>query len=283
MRMSKETKFGYGFLFAGVGLPYLIEKLFGPLTALIIAALCTLAGVALLGAGHLHREKEPIGFTLPYHRNRNPLALTVGLIVALTLTLTWAVARVVETPNESQELAVGSAPTKRPPVFAYTHTPPPLPVRAPPRVPKSNGPSLDIICQHLADCPSEELSKRAIELAGVIEQILNERDEQMKKILVADQDIPKNSPDYARIHSQLNPDLRGINFVAYNKYEGHHADVVAMRRALSDRLGDHNQSKDDDYALAGGSMGPNFAVGVLPGIMADLKDMAGRVRAMRQQ
>ncbi len=40
--MSKETKFGYGFLLAGVGLPYLIEKLAGPLTALVIAVACTI-------------------------------------------------------------------------------------------------------------------------------------------------------------------------------------------------------------------------------------------------
>ena len=56
--MSKETKFGYGFLLAGVGLPYLIEKLAGPFTALVIAVACTVLGASLLLAGHLHRDRE---------------------------------------------------------------------------------------------------------------------------------------------------------------------------------------------------------------------------------
>lgn len=40
MRVSKETKFGYGFLLAGMGLPFLIDKLLGAVPALIVAAIC---------------------------------------------------------------------------------------------------------------------------------------------------------------------------------------------------------------------------------------------------
>jgi hypothetical protein len=56
-KMSKETKFGYGFLLAGVGLPYLTEKFFGQSTATIAAAVCLFLGICLLIAGHLHERR----------------------------------------------------------------------------------------------------------------------------------------------------------------------------------------------------------------------------------
>jgi hypothetical protein len=39
MALQRDSKLGYGFLFAGAALPYLADKLFGPLTALIAAAI----------------------------------------------------------------------------------------------------------------------------------------------------------------------------------------------------------------------------------------------------
>jgi hypothetical protein len=56
--MSKETKFGYGFWFAGVGVPYLMDKLFGQVPAFWCAILFTIFGAVLLVAGHQHREKN---------------------------------------------------------------------------------------------------------------------------------------------------------------------------------------------------------------------------------
>ncbi len=50
--MSKETKFGYGFLLVGIGGAFLIDKLFGAGPSLLIAAFCLLVGIALLVAGH---------------------------------------------------------------------------------------------------------------------------------------------------------------------------------------------------------------------------------------
>ena len=52
--------FGYGFLLAGAGLPYLIDKLLGPIAALIVAAICTVGGLGLLLAGHFHRDKNEV-------------------------------------------------------------------------------------------------------------------------------------------------------------------------------------------------------------------------------
>jgi hypothetical protein len=91
MRISKETKFGYGFLLAGVGLPNLIEKLLGPLAALVAAAVCTVGGVGLLAAGHFHREKT-IGFEVP-QRNVLPAAITVTLLLGMIISLFVAVKR----------------------------------------------------------------------------------------------------------------------------------------------------------------------------------------------
>src|SRR5437667_8593631 len=56
--MSKEAKFGYGFLLAGVGLPYIIEKFLGATPAAIVAIICLIIGFALLVAGHRHNDER---------------------------------------------------------------------------------------------------------------------------------------------------------------------------------------------------------------------------------
>lgn len=55
--IPKQTKFGYGFLLVGWGLFYLIDRLLG-IGAIYVAAICTVAGIAFLIAGHSH-EKGP--------------------------------------------------------------------------------------------------------------------------------------------------------------------------------------------------------------------------------
>jgi hypothetical protein len=67
--MQRETKFGYGFLLVGAAFPYLADKLFGPTTALWVAAVTLLLGVMLLLAAHYHDE-PPI---------RKSMAMTIGL------------------------------------------------------------------------------------------------------------------------------------------------------------------------------------------------------------
>jgi hypothetical protein len=54
--MPKETKFGYGFLLAGVALPYLIEKFLGAGPAAAVAIVCGIIGIAFLVSGHRHKE-----------------------------------------------------------------------------------------------------------------------------------------------------------------------------------------------------------------------------------
>jgi hypothetical protein len=63
--MSRETKFGYGFLLVGCWVPYLVDKMFGATPAAVaIAVIGSLLGVGFLFAGHLHRDdriKQPWG------------------------------------------------------------------------------------------------------------------------------------------------------------------------------------------------------------------------------
>jgi hypothetical protein len=85
--MSGETKFGYGFLLAGVGVPYLIDKLFGPLLATIIACFCLVGGVTLLIAGHSHRDSLLVPRTAraPTLRRVFVVLLIVGASAALSV------------------------------------------------------------------------------------------------------------------------------------------------------------------------------------------------------
>lgn len=56
--MSKGAKFGYGFLLAGVGVPYLMEHLVGQRLAFGAALICTLVGAWLLFSGHTHGRHD---------------------------------------------------------------------------------------------------------------------------------------------------------------------------------------------------------------------------------
>ena len=60
--MSSETKFGYGFTLVGIGLPFLLEKVFGLTVASTASVACVIFGVAFLIAGHRHEEKKRLSF-----------------------------------------------------------------------------------------------------------------------------------------------------------------------------------------------------------------------------
>lgn len=64
-RMSRETKFGYGFWFAGIGVPYLLDQMFGRVPAFWCAVAFTVIGAWLLIAGHQHKEAGEIPLTKP--------------------------------------------------------------------------------------------------------------------------------------------------------------------------------------------------------------------------
>jgi outer membrane biosynthesis protein TonB len=55
--VSKELKFGYGFLLAGVGLPILIVVIWGEkLAAAVVGSVFVVTGITLLIAGHFHKD-----------------------------------------------------------------------------------------------------------------------------------------------------------------------------------------------------------------------------------
>lgn len=62
-QMAKETKFGYGFWFAGIGVPYLLDQMFGKAPAFWCAVVFTVIGAGLLLAGHQHKEEGEVPLT----------------------------------------------------------------------------------------------------------------------------------------------------------------------------------------------------------------------------
>jgi hypothetical protein len=57
-QMSKDQKFGYGFLLVGAGMPYLIDKFFGPVSAAVVSLILLVIGILLLVSAHLHRDRD---------------------------------------------------------------------------------------------------------------------------------------------------------------------------------------------------------------------------------
>jgi uncharacterized membrane protein YidH (DUF202 family) len=85
--VTRDLKFGYGFSLAGVGLPYLLDKAFGALPALIVASIFTLLGIGFLIAGHVHKEQDDS--TAP--RRQNYVASTVIATLAIGVVVWFAV------------------------------------------------------------------------------------------------------------------------------------------------------------------------------------------------
>jgi hypothetical protein len=115
---SRETKFGYGFLFAGAGLPYLVDKLLGPIAALVVAALCLLIGIGFLVAGHLDNKgsrhqrgvMETIGmFTL--------IGASSGALIGSISGAIWIMAHKTQngSSQNSETTALAPALTSSPP------------------------------------------------------------------------------------------------------------------------------------------------------------------------
>jgi hypothetical protein len=88
-RMSRESKFGYGFLLFGLGMPYLIDKVFGPVIALITAIACAVIGLSFLVAGHMHKETEAATIKIGKRRDELLLPIVLGsmLLVGIPFML----------------------------------------------------------------------------------------------------------------------------------------------------------------------------------------------------
>jgi hypothetical protein len=79
--MERDSKLGYGFLLTGAAMPYLIEHLFGPASALIVTVICATAGVCFLWAGHNHRN--PNDPPISVKRKACTAVLAIAVIVAV--------------------------------------------------------------------------------------------------------------------------------------------------------------------------------------------------------
>jgi hypothetical protein len=88
--MSRDSKFGYGFLLAGIGLPYLMDKFLGIIPATITAVVCAIVGIGFLIAGHRHRED---GDTRPRRITWKTATLTVVLLCLLVLGIVYRLLR----------------------------------------------------------------------------------------------------------------------------------------------------------------------------------------------
>jgi len=140
-------------------------------------------------------------------------------------------------------------------------------------------PSLDIKCANLADCPKEELSKRANEMADLIESVVRDYQNKLEKLSAEARSVPEGSPNFAEARATLSQNVRAEGFFAMGKYKKHHSDVIALRKALSDRIGEHNTDIDFDYELAGEPN--NVSIYPLQRIVSDLRELAGKVLAVR--
>lgn len=67
--MQRDTKFGYGFCLLGIGVPYLLDKLSGPKTALVCCALLLLVGLVFILSGHFHQRslKRTLSMTIWFY------------------------------------------------------------------------------------------------------------------------------------------------------------------------------------------------------------------------
>jgi hypothetical protein len=107
--MQRDSKLGYGFLFIGAAMPYLIEHLFGPITALIATLVCAIVGVIFLWSGHLHREPLDPPMKLVVRIGTTVLAISVIFCICF---MGW---KVYAQPKHSQEKKEISSPVSSPP------------------------------------------------------------------------------------------------------------------------------------------------------------------------
>jgi hypothetical protein len=143
--------------------------------------------------------------------------------------------------------------------------------------------TVDIRCQNLAECPARELSRRAEVLASNIEAITSDYFKYVKK----EQDrcislFPATDMEGRRnCWNSLGKLFLGQETIQMGIYRPrYHSDVIAMKKTLADRSGDHDSDADSDYKAAGM---PRFGnIGNLERITSDLRKLAGEVLSVPQ-
>jgi hypothetical protein len=106
--MQRDSKLGYGFLFVGAAMPYLIEHFFGATAALVVTIICAVLGIGFLWAGHVHRGKDDPPITLARKTITTILACSAIFWVCF---MGWKVHAQAKTKNEP----AASLPAQPPP------------------------------------------------------------------------------------------------------------------------------------------------------------------------
>lgn len=107
--MERDSKLGYGFLLLGVSVPYLIERIFGPQSALVVIVICAVFGVCFLWTGHNHRLSGQPAISL---KRKIYTAVLTCAIICTILEAGWHTYRSHHTSTQPTAVApVESQPT----------------------------------------------------------------------------------------------------------------------------------------------------------------------------
>jgi hypothetical protein len=109
--MARETKFGYGYLLVGAALPYLIDKLLGPIAALIAASIVGISGLVFLLAGHLHKDGNKVKKHRGFMASIGIFALigaASGAVIGSLSGAIWNVAYGKKAPSKDEGKSVDS-------------------------------------------------------------------------------------------------------------------------------------------------------------------------------
>jgi hypothetical protein len=107
--MPRETKFGYGFLLVGIGMPYLIDRVVGLFWAILISVSCVVIGGVFLWFGHRQKENRP-------HRKRWEMTAFGAALSTLIVLITFGFTRLAKNNESSPNDDNGSKTIK--PAFA---------------------------------------------------------------------------------------------------------------------------------------------------------------------
>jgi hypothetical protein len=130
--MLRETKFGYGFLLVGTGVPYLIDRVLGLSYAIFVSVACVVVGGAFLFAGHLQKNSEgrskwKLGEILALSAALGTLVILIslGILRVMPKTESWS----------SDSRTIGTKSTEQPPIHTLLvrYSESTLPIRIAPK------------------------------------------------------------------------------------------------------------------------------------------------------
>ena len=203
--MRRETKLDYGYLLAGIGVPYLVQEGFGPRLGLIAAMVSVVVGFLLLIWGHVHREKgEP--FPIKSRLGRAGLFVLVGAVLGSGVVgVKWAIHNKPQ-PKENAAYSTNSASItddisarKRDEVSVVVERPakPSVPLTSALRATKSKSPRKELgnsIPTQAQERPEtrQALARQAADLSQEVTDLAEERQKIEQSLPPIDPGVPEN-------------------------------------------------------------------------------------------